>query len=514
MTLDVTQIGSPQELFLGLSDPRVLGAGVTGVTLDVSADGTTLLHQTFASAAAAQAYFTNHRLDLGSLAGPDLFSDTLGLAIVLNVTSTSQGSGFFADFMLGQASADPLGVTGTASADILHGWLGNDVIVTGAGSDAAFGGAGDDGVFFGPNFDPSDFADGGEGFDQLGLQGNYAGGLAVAAGSLANIEQLVLLPGNDTRFGDTAGNFYSYDLTTGDANVGAGERMVVTFNTLRDGENVTFDGSAESDGWFLTYGGHGDDRLTGGSQSDGFFFGHGLWGVGDRVDGHGGVLDELGLQGHYTASGAGAVVFGADQLTGILIVVCLSGGDTRFGSGGLPYSYDLTTNDGNVLAGQTLYFSANALAADESLTLDGSAETDGSLVVFSGAGDDDLTGGAGADKFYGAAGADRMAGGGGYDTFSYVDAAHSTAVAMDQILDFADGDRIDLSTIDPLAGGGDDAFSFIGAATFSNAAGQLRAFEQSAGHWQVEGDIDGDSTADLVIAVATDHALTGADFVL
>jgi hypothetical protein len=85
---------------------------------------------------------------------------------------------------------------------------------------------------------------------------------------------------------------------------------------------------------------------------------------------------------------------------------------------------------------------------------------------------------------------------------------------MDQILDFATGDSIDLSRIDAITGGTDDPFHFVGAAAFSHSAGELRAFQQSPGHWQVEGDVDGDGNADLVIAVATDHALSAADFVL
>jgi Ca2+-binding RTX toxin-like protein len=174
-------------------------------------------------------------------------------------------------------------------------------------------------------------------------------------------------------------------------------------------------------------------------------------------------------------------------------------------------------NDANVASGQTFYVSANTLRAgvagvsDETLHFNGAAETNGKFVIWSGAANDVLTGGAGDDKIYGAGGADQMTGGLGNDTFAYMDAAHSTASVMDQILDFTTGDKIDLSAIDAIVGGGDDPFSFIGSAAFS-AAGQLRAFDLGGGLWQVEGDIDGNGTADLVIAVTTDHALTSADF--
>jgi len=85
---------------------------------------------------------------------------------------------------------------------------------------------------------------------------------------------------------------------------------------------------------------------------------------------------------------------------------------------------------------------------------------------------------------------------------------------MDHILDFASGDLIDLSRIDAIAGGSDDPFHFVGASAFSHTAGELRAFQQSPGHWQVEADVNGDGAADMVIAVTTDHALAAGDFVL
>jgi Ca2+-binding RTX toxin-like protein len=398
---------------------------------------------------------------------------------------------------------------------------GTDLLTSGGGSDALSGGAGNDGLYFGAYFDGTDSADGGADSDQVGLQGDYSALLTFGAGSLLDVEQLVLLAGDDTRFGDTAGNLYSYNLATDDANVAAGQRLAVSFNTLRAGENVTFDGSAESDGWFLTYAGHGVDHLTGGQQDDGFYFGHGMWGASDSVDGQGGALDQLGLQGDY--SGAEAVTFGANQLVDIEMIVCVTSGDTRFGAqAGAGYSYDLTMNDGNVAAGQTLYISANTLRAadgsvllaDETLAFDGSAETNGKFVIYSGFGADHITGGAGDDTIYGGGGADEMTGGAGDDVFAYISASHSTGSAMDQILYFASGDRIDLSRIDAVDGGSNDGFTFVGSTAFSHTAGELRAFEQSTGHWQVEADIDGDGTADLVIAVATDHALSGADFVL
>ena len=49
-------------------------------------------------------------------------------------------------------------------------------------------------------------------------------------------------------------------------------------------------------------------------------------------------------------------------------------------------------------------------------------------------------------------------------------------------------------------GDGDTAFTFVGANAFSNTAGELRATE-SGGVWTVEGDVNGDGVADLVIQI-------------
>jgi Ca2+-binding RTX toxin-like protein len=203
------------------------------------------------------------------------------------------------------------------------------------------------------------------------------------------------------------------------------------------------------------------------------------------------------------------------------MIVCITGGDLRFGApAGAGYCYDLTMDDGNVGAGQTFYISANTLKAaggtltsDETLSFDGSAETDGSFTIFAGAGADHVVGGGGADTIYGEGGADQLTGGAGGDTFRYTAATESTLAAKDRILDFSAGDRIDLSAIDAIAGGADDAFHFIGSGPFSHTAGELLAYASGV-DWYDAADIDGNGATDFVIAVTTDHALGAGDFVL
>jgi Ca2+-binding RTX toxin-like protein len=299
-----------------------------------------------------------------------------------------------------------------------------------------------------------------------------------------------------------------------DANVAAGIQMIVDANRLRPGEDFTFDGSAETDGGFFIWSGGGTDTLTGGSQTDVFYFGeNGQFGASDTVDGGGGT-DQLGLRGNYT------IVFGAGQLTGIENIGLVSAQDTRFGPLGSIFNYNLTMNDANVASGVQMTVDGAALRGGETLTFNGSAETNGSFRMFGGQGNDVITTGAGADIIQGGRGADDMTGGGGADTFRYITTLDSTGASMDEILDFASGsDKIDLSRIDAnttLAG--DQAFSWIGSTAFTGSgaasAGQLRAYE-SGGNWFVEGDTDGNGVADLVIQLtAPSGAPVQSDFLL
>jgi Ca2+-binding RTX toxin-like protein len=155
--------------------------------------------------------------------------------------------------------------------------------------------------------------------------------------------------------------------------------------------------------------------------------------------------------------------------------------------------------------------------ASETMVLDASRETDGRVRLFGGKAGDTLKGGAVGDLLHGNLGADILSGGGGADSFRYQDAAESNAGAMDRILDFTPGtDRIELDRIDARTNvAGDQAFTWIGSNAFSNQAGQLRAF-QSGGDWIVQGDVNGDGIADLIIALTLQGPtpLGAGDFLL
>ena len=133
---------------------------------------------------------------------------------------------------------------------------------------------------------------------------------------------------------------------------------------------------------------------------------------------------------------------------------------------------------------------------------------------------DILNGGDGDDTLIGGTGQDCMTGGAGLDSFNFyaVNQPGATTATADRISDFVQGtDRIDLSFIDAKSTGttANDAFAFIGAAAFSNVAGQLNILidiPNNATYMQM--DINGDGLVDSMIRLTGQLSLNGGDFVL
>ncbi|HEY2757146.1 MAG TPA: calcium-binding protein [Pseudolabrys sp.] len=122
-----------------------------------------------------------------------------------------------------------------------------------------------------------------------------------------------------------------------------------------------------------------------------------------------------------------------------------------------------------------------------------------------------LSGGAGNDILTGGHGQDALTGGTGADTFVFKDVHDSMPGHADQITDFshAQGDHIDLSQID--ANGtvkGDQAFTYIGTAAFTDVAGQLHYADH-----MLEGDTNGDGKTDIQIHVNV-ASLSAGDLIL
>ncbi len=247
-----------------------------------------------------------------------------------------------------------------------------------------------------------------------------------------------------------------------------------------------------------------------------------------------------------TLSGAGEVGNanmgrGNDTLTigsGYLATADMGrGNDTvKVGSGGFDYinlsrdadtiKFSASSNGGIVNAGEGIsddlagakdFDTADFSAFSKALTIDlGAGTASGTGVFFEirafekaigGTGNDTLTGSDGADVLDGGAGLDKLYGLAGGDTFVFEKGdTGKTQATADTIFDFTSTDSIDLSKWDANSGAsGMQDFTFIGAAAFSDKAGELRYTKGASDTW-IEGDTNGDGTADFIIRL--DDAVT------
>ena len=336
----------------------------------------------------------------------------VGDSLTFDGSAETNGSFYFLDgagddALTGGAQADTFDISGGGN-DTIHGNGGDDIVLaTGTGA-----------------FTAADTIDGGTGNDTLELGGDYAGAHALTLGAttLTSVEQITLDGGD------------SYDLTTNDANVANLQSLTVDASSLLATDSLTFNGAAETDGSFSITDGAGNDVLTGGAQGDQFLlknggtdtvhggggddsiFAFGTLTAADTIDGGAGS-NQLHLFGDYT--GASALVMGATTVTNISSI-----------SFALGFSYDITTNDATVAAGQTLQVNAQTSSGD-TVTFDGSAETNGHFSMLGGPGNDIFTGGALSDSFdMSNGGNDTVHGGGGNDTFN-MGAAFTSADQID-----------------------------------------------------------------------------------
>jgi len=435
-------------------------------------------------------YLTNKETGAANISAVDRFQYTLADGGTATVTVIINGVADPDDKLMGDEKSNS--ITGAERPDMFM--LGQ------GGDDIAFGGAGNDNLFFIGSLTAADVVNGGDGTDTLVLQGAY--GSLTLTSNITFIENISILGGGNTAFGEPGTNRYDYGLTTNDANFAAGVQARINGAALLPGEDFTFNGSAETDAKFVVYGGKGVDTLTGGYGNDIFIYAEERFAPGDTVNGGPGGYDGIFFRGNYTIDFNAPSYFGL--MTSIENMTLTSITDERYARGGDPagFDYNITLADNQLLAGVELTVSGAILQAYETMILDGSRETDGTFRFFGGKADDTLKGGAKNDLIHGNQGADTLSGGGGADTYRYDSTLESNSAARDHILDFTPGtDKIDLNRVDARTTvAGDQAFTWIGSNAFTGSAGQLRAYEQG-GTWYVEGDVNGDAVADLVIAL-------------
>jgi Ca2+-binding RTX toxin-like protein len=344
-------------------------------------------------------------------------------------------------------------VMGSALADTIYGSAGNNLLNGGIGTDTMAGGAGHDTYVVDTQADVVTEA-AGEGTDLV------ATNLATYVLTAANVENLygwsgtaqaltgnslnndiTTLGGNDTLDGGAgndilrggAGNDTYIVDSIGDAvteDAGAGIDEVKTgiadYTLAANAENLTatstttgqtlrgnslnnvVKGTAFSDIVYLQSG--GTDTVAAGDGNDILYVG-GALDLNDRLDGGAGT-DTIFFQGSTTITLTADIAKNIERLSFLPANSTIYGGQST-----TPHTYVITTTDATVAAGTQTRINGNGMVAGESLTFDGSAETDGSFYFFVSTAADNLKGGAGNDYFQLNAGTwqagDRISGGNG-----------------------------------------------------------------------------------------------------
>ncbi len=282
----------------------------------------------------------------------------------------------------------------------------------------------------------------------------------------------------------------SEDDTSSDPVTVADTPVPDTGAVAQTGLTLSGDGNANTliggDAIDLVFGGDGADNIVGGGGSD-MLFGDG---GNDRI---------FGGAGHDVIEGGAGddVVFAGDG-DDLVIASNGDGDDTYWGDAGTDtLDYAAITSNIEVDLGSGLMGRGQVMIG---------AETD---TIF---GFENVLTGSGNDRIIANDAVNVMDGGGGNDTFTFRSAA---AADGDKILNFAPGDKIDLSGIDADRGAdGHQSFVLFTSGGFS-AAGQLMvSYETGADgeHTVISGNVDDDNAAEFQITLAGHHNLTTSDF--
>lgn len=425
-------------------------------------------------------------------------------------------AGFDGDDFIFAGPGDDL-IEGGEGFDLLNGAEGNDTIyafgeLNPGGSligDEIMGNIGDDRLY-GAN--GGDVIDGGSGSDTI--EGNGGNDLLQGGinGDIDEIDVIFGGGGNDSIYAATQA-VPDNTLTHATISGGTGSDTIIGADGSSNSDNLR--GDAGND---MLEGGGGRDQIDGGDGNDVIRLFDG-----DLIDDVSGGLgsDTLDLSGVTNAGALIDLFEGSWSLNGLAfrtriasmnIVIGTQVGDTMLGG-----DADETLNGG--LGNDQL----NGNEGDDRVTggdgedrLNGHLGSDG---LYGDAGNDRLTGGAGNDVLTGGLGRDVMTGSTGSDRFDVNATVESGVVAAtrDVIVDFNAGksttaiDRIDVSAIDSIAGGANNAFIFGG----SFKAGHILAV-QSGAHVILQFNTDGDAQAEMTMQLNNLSLgnLNSGDFVL
>lgn len=407
--------------------------------------------------------------------------------------------------------------TGQGNDEInLKAVSGNHNVITRDGDDVVSVGKGDH------------YIDGGDGIDTAVID------FSSSTKSLSGLAQLY---GSSygTILKDSSGAYSAllYNVEAFDVSGGSGNDRLFTY-----GYDDVIRGNGGND---VLYGNAGDDILYGGSGKDIFryyYYGHGVDSIMDAGDGDrikfdnapDGALNSI-VAGDGSVTPAGTVNVDTtvgDGYTYLRIGIDnTAGADLTFKLFG---SYTLANFQLDNL-GRDILIVGNAPAGspgnDVLVGTSGPDTLDGGLgddKIQGRDGNDTLFGGDGVDILTGGNGQDELNGGAGDDTFIYTSVFESEAggIKSDFITDFSNVvgnfDKINLSKIDanPVLGG-DQKFDWIGTASFSGAAGELR-WEDSTDPGtpdMLQADTNGDGIANMEILLPFGLTnLTATSFIL
>jgi len=312
-------------------------------------------------------------------------------------------TGGVASFTL-DASAE---ATATATLSVT-GSEGGDTIILGTSKNSVTAGGGSDTIQFNAStLNSADTIDGGDGtVDAIKFLDPTNNGADVAFSivdaDLANISNIERLTAAQTDASDAA----NVTITLGANALAAGITSFVSGDNTN--EVITM---ATAFAQTLTYSaGGGDDKVVANASGVNVSFTTGGWDGSDTITGGTGT-DTITVTN--TGSADFTLSAGANDFTGVekITVVDKNG-----------YDYSITTDDANIASGKSLEFDGSGLLANtgategvSTLTVDASAETNGTVKITGGASADVLTGGAGVDTIIGGGGNDQITGGTGYD---------------------------------------------------------------------------------------------------
>jgi VCBS repeat-containing protein len=415
---------------------------------------------------------------------------------------------------------------GTAGADTLNAGVGNDEVDALAGDDTIIGGsgAGDDDYDGGDDTDTLDYSSTTAGVTiNLGAALNQATGAEIGTDQIRNVENVI---------GGSGGDFLRGDGLANSLQGGAGADRL-------DGR-----GGADS-----MEGGGGDDifivddaddqvfELAGGGSND-----KALASVSYRLA----ADQQVEVLATNSSTGTAAIDLTGNELA--QTILGNAGANLIDGKGGADIMRGLNGNDiyrvddagdrvlevaGGGTNDKVLASVSYTLAAGqqvESLTTNSSTGTaainltgnEFGQSILGNARGNILKGGGGADTLRGLGGADNLHAGidDVRDRFIFTDVTESgtpgNAATWDQILEFdhdrgagaSTSDVIDLRLLD-----GDSSTPLRFVTDFSAGSGQVRAVDAGA-HVNVQIDIDGNNSVDMVIQVLSIDTLTARDFLL